>query len=434
MPAHIVIGAQWGDEGKGRIADWLAARSDIVARYAGGDNAGHTVRVGDETFKLHLVPSGVLHQSARCMLGGGMVINPLKLAAELRGLAERGIDITPGRIVIAETAQMITPAHIALDGADEVSRGDAAVGTTKRGIGPAYTDKTSRSGIRASAMRDPGGFIAKIKSHIERANRTLTAIYHVEALDPETSASELYDAATFLAPYLDDVPLLLDEALKQNKTVLCEGAQGTLLDIDHGVYPYVTSSSPTSGGALTGLGIGPRHIDRVIGVAKAFSTRVGGGPFVTELLDDIGDRLRGTGANPWDEYGTTTGRPRRCGWLDTVVLRYAARINGLTELMLTKLDILSGLEEIKLADSYTDMKGTIRELPPDVDALQGCSPEYTSLAGWAEDITRIRRFSDLPTNARGYIERIETLTGVPISMVTIGPARDQTIEHIKTLS
>jgi adenylosuccinate synthase len=428
MPAHIIIGAQWGDEGKGRIADWMAAQSDIVARYAGGDNAGHTVRVGDETFKLHLVPSGVLHQNARCVLGGGMVINPLRLAAELRGLAERNIDISPGRIVIAETAQIITPAHIALDGAEETSRGEAAVGTTKRGIGPAYTDKVARSGVRSGLMRKPDLFAAQVRQQIERTNRLLTSIYDADAIDPETNAAELHDAAMFLAPYLTDVPLLLNNALREGKTVLCEGAQGTLLDIDHGAYPYVTSSSPTSGGALTGLGIGPRHIDRVIGVAKAFSTRVGGGPFVTELLDEIGDRLRGTGANPWDEYGTTTGRPRRCGWLDTVVLRYAGRINGLTELMLTKLDILSGLPEVKIADSYHGEGRNVRELPPEVDALQDCSPDYTTVAGWNNNIMDVRTLKDLPLNARGYIEKVESLTGLPVQLVTVGPARDQTIE------
>jgi adenylosuccinate synthase len=276
-------------------------------------------------------------------------------------------------------------------------------------------------------MRKPDLFAAQVRQQIVRTNRLLTSIYGADAIDPETNAAELHDAAVFLAPYLTDVPLLLDNALREGKTVLCEGAQGTLLDIDHGAYPYVTSSSPTSGGALTGLGIGPRHIDRVIGVAKAFSTRVGGGPFVTELLDETGDRLRGTGANPWDEYGTTTGRPRRCGWLDTVVLRYAGRINGLTELMLTKLDILSGLPEVKIADSYHGESRSVRELPPEVDALQDCSPDYITVAGWNDDIMDIRMLKDLPVNARGYIEKVKTLTGLPVQLVTVGPARDQTI-------
>jgi adenylosuccinate synthase len=429
MPANVIIGAQWGDEGKGRVADWLAQTADIVARYGGGDNAGHTVRVGDETFKLHLVPSGVIHPGARCVMGGGMVINPIKLADELRVLAERGIDISPGRILLAETAHLITPGHIALDGADEALRGQAAIGTTRRGIGPAYTDKAARSGIRAGLMRNPDELVKRVREHVEHANRLLSGIYGAPTIDPDTSAAELHAAAEFLAPYLADVPLMLYVALQEGQTVLCEGAQGTLLDLDHGIYPYVTSSSATVGGAMTGLGIGPRHIQRVIGVMKAYSTRVGGGPFPTELTDAAGDRLRGTGANPWDEYGTTTGRPRRCGWLDTVVVRYAARINGLTDLVITKLDVLSGFDEVHIANAYTRLGAALREVPTEYDLWMDCAPIYQAAPGWSEDVTGARQLSDLPEAARSYVEQVETLTNLPVSLVTVGPARDQTIVH-----
>lgn len=428
MPAHVIVGAQWGDEGKGRIVDLEAAHSDIVARYAGGDNAGHTIRVGDETFKLHLVPSGVLYPSARCVIGGGTVINPLILTAELRGLAERGIDISPERIMIAGTAHIITPAHIALDKANEVKLGHSAIGTTSRGIGPAYTDKAARSGLRAGLMHRPDVFVEQVRQHIETNNRLLTEIYGVEPLDAETALIGMHDAAEFLAPYLGDVPLMLYQALQADKTVLCEGAQGTLLDLDHGMYPYVTSSSATAGGALTGLGIGPRFVDRVIGVSKAYSTRVGGGPFPTELHDEMGDKLRGTGANPWDEFGTTTGRPRRCGWLDTLILRYAVRINGLTDLVVTKLDVLSGFDTLKVANSYTCNGAPVDTLPDDMETHQACQPVYQSLPGWSEDIMGVRQFADLPSRARSYIEFMEELAGLPIKTITVGPARDQTIE------
>ncbi len=427
MPAHVIVGAQWGDEGKGRVADWYAAQSDIVARFAGGDNAGHTVRVGDDTFKLHLVPSGALYPDVVCVLGGGMVINPVKLVEELKGLADRGINISPDRIKIAMNAQIITPAHIALDGAREAQRGEKAIGTTKRGIGPAYTDKVARVGLRMGMIADLEDFANRVKEHTVYSNRYLEALYGAEPLDPDETAVSLYAAAEFLQPYLVDVPLMLHEALQDGKQVLCEGAQGTLLDIDHGNYPFVTSSTPTVGGAITGLGIGPRYIERVIGIAKAYSTRVGAGPFPTELLDEKGDRLRGTGANPWDEFGTTTGRPRRCGWLDTVVLRYAARISGLTELVVTKLDILSGFDTVKIADAYTFRGETIRELPGDQGLLSECEPDYQTIGGWQEDIMGVTDYGKLPAAAQSYVEKIEQAVGVPIKLITVGPERAQTI-------
>lgn len=427
MPADVIVGAQWGDEGKGRVADWLAGSADVVARYAGGDNAGHTVRIGDDTFKLHLVPSGVIRPNTICVMGGGMVINPLRLTIEIKGLAERGCDVAPGRLVLSETAHIITPGHLALDGADEEQRGAEAIGTTKRGIGPAYTDKAARTGIRTGAMRNPEKFVELVRAHIERCNALLSDIYHVAPVDPNDSIDELYAAAEFLAPYLANTSMTLNEALQAGKHVLCEGAQGTLLDVDHGIYPYVTSSTATVGGALTGLGIGPRYIDKVIGVSKAYSTRVGGGPFPTEQLNEIGDRLRGTGKNPWDEFGTTTGRPRRCGWLDTMVIRYAARINGLTDLVITKLDVLSGLNELQIADRYTRNGAVVREAPSEVTEMEGCVPEYETLPGWQADIMGIRKRRDLPAEAQGYIHRIEELTNVRVMLITVGPARDQTI-------
>ncbi len=427
MPAHVIVGAQWGDEGKGRVADWFAAQADIVARYGGGDNAGHTVRVGDQTFKLHLVPSGALHPNVICVLGGGMVINPIQLVAELRHLEERGVDISPTRIRVAQTSHLITPVHIALDSANEARRGQVAIGTTQRGIGPAYTDKAARRGLRAGLMHEPDRFAVLVRQHIEEGNRQLECLYGAQPVDVAAATADLCAAAEFLAPYLADVPLLLHEALQAGKQMLCEGAQGTLLDLDHGHYPYVTSSSPTVGGALTGLGIGPRHIERVIGVSKAYSTRVGAGPFPTELHDELGDRLRGTGANPWDEFGTTTGRPRRCGWLDTVVLRYAARINGMTEMVLTKLDILSGFEQVAIANAYRRQNLEVSEMPSEQERLEECEPIYETLPGWAEDIMNVTHFDDLPQAAREYIRRVEMLVGIPVTLMTVGPDRTQTI-------
>lgn len=428
MPAHIIVGTQWGDEGKGRVADYFAARSDIVARYAGGDNAGHTVRVGEQSYALHIVPSGVIHDGVVCVMGNGMVINPLKLADELRGLAERGVDISPGRILLSESAHLILPTHRALDRAREVSRGRDAIGTTARGIGPAYTDKVARSGLRAGSIGRPDDFAEEARARIVEHNCLLADRYGADPIDVDAAVEALAEAASFLRPYLADTPLYLHEALAAGKTLLCEGAQGTLLDLDHGTFPYVTSSSATAGGALTGLGIGPRHVARVTGVAKAFSTRVGEGPFPTELSGPLADRLRGTGENPWDEFGTTTGRPRRCGWLDTVVVRYAARINGLTDLVLTKLDILSGMGELSVADAYIYAGETIWEMPRDRDRLAACDPAYETLPGWDEDITGAARRGDLPENALGYIARIEAASGVPVAQATVGPGRAQAVE------
>jgi adenylosuccinate synthase len=427
VPATVLIGAQWGDEGKGRVADWLAADAEIVARYAGGDNAGHTVRVADTTFKLHLIPSGILRPRVVCILGAGTVINPLTLLREMTELRKGGIDVTPDRLIIDARAHIITPAHIALDGASEQALGGSAIGTTKRGIGPAYSSKMARTGIRAQAMQVPEAFGDLIDKAISEGNRTLQAIYGLAPIDGMQACADYVEAARHLAPFVKDAVAYLQDAVDSKKRILCEGAQGTLLDIDHGMYPFVTSSAPTVGGAITGLGIGPRYIDRVVGVAKAFSTRVGSGPFPTEQANPIGDRLRGTGENPWDEFGTTTGRPRRCGWLDMVILRYATRLNGLTELVINKLDILGEFDEIKLATAYTIDGQTVTTVPYDLDVLGRAVPIYETFPGWKTDLRGVRKITDLPAAARAYIARIEQITGIPVSAIGVGPARDQVV-------
>ncbi len=426
MPAIIVVGAQWGDEGKGKVTDLLARKAHVVARYNGGDNAGHTVVVGGETFKLHHIPSGILHQGVLCLLGNGMVINPKRLCEELDGLVRRGVDVSPARLKISGRAHLIMPYHIALDGADERARGKSAIGTTRRGIGPTYADKAARRGLRAVDLLDPDAFARKVSEAVKTANCFIEGVYGLEPLDPEGVAEEYRLYARRLAPYVADISLLLDEALAQGKLVLCEGAQGTLLDIDHGTYPFVTSSSPVAGGALTGLGFGFRHIERVIGVAKAYTTRVGGGPFPTELTGPEADALVEAGR----EYGTTTGRRRRVGWLDAVILRYAARINGLTELAITKLDVLTGIDPLRICVSYRCEGRTTEHFPLSTEVLARCEPVYEKLPGWSEDITSARTIAELPRAARDYIHRIEELTGVPICLVSVGPEREQTI-HVR---
>jgi len=344
MPLTAIIGAQWGDEGKGRITDLLAARAHVTARYSGGDNAGHTVTIGEQVFKLHLLPSGILQPDVVGVMGNGMVVNPARLLEEMDKLRALGVDVSPERVKLSHAAHLITPAHIALDKAEDARRAGGRIGTTARGIGPAYNDKAARRGIRAESLRNPEVFGDLVLAHARAANRLLEGIYDYPALDASGIAAEYCAYARRLSAYLADTSLYLDAALKAGQTVLAEGAQGTLLDIDHGTYPYVTSSSASIGGVFTGLGVRPHYLDRVVGVTKAFQTRVGEGPFPTEVFGKAAEQLRGSGANPWDEFGTTTGRPRRCGWLDLVLLRYAVRINGITELALTKLDVLTGLE------------------------------------------------------------------------------------------
>ncbi|MCA9988964.1 MAG: adenylosuccinate synthase [Anaerolineales bacterium] len=429
MGLDIILGAQWGDEGKGRFTDLLAAEADIVARFSGGDNAGHTVTIGQEIFKLHLIPSGIIHPGVVAVIGNGVVVNPATLLREMEGLAQRGIDVGPTRLQISQTAHLITPAHVALDKAEEASRGDDMIGTTLRGIGPAYVDKTGRSGLRAGLLRDPEQLADAILAHVESKNKTLVNLYGAEPLDANAVARQFVDYARQLGPHVVDSTRVMGEALAANKRILAEGAQGTLLDLDHGTYPFVTSSSPTAGGAMTGLGIGPTYVNRVVGVAKAFTSRVGSGPFPTELDGDEALRLRGTGENPWDEYGTTTGRPRRVGWLDLNMLRFAKQVNGLTEIVLTKLDVLSGLAQIPVCVSYELDGATIDYFPSDQDSLARCRPNYVMLPGWQQDITGATSKEALPADARAYIEFIAEKIATPISMVSVGPARAQVIHY-----
>lgn len=429
MALDLIIGAQWGDEGKGRITDLLAEEANIVARFSGGDNAGHSVTVGDQLFKLHLIPSGVIQPGTTCCLGSGMVINPGKLIEELDQLAGFGIDVSPQRIHISSSAHLITPAHIFLDGARETQRGEDQIGTTKRGIGPAYTDKTARSGIRVEAMLDPISFEEKMRRHLTEAKDLLERVYASEA-PPIDETIELYlEYAERLRPHISDVGALIARALSAGQSVLAEGAQGTLLDLDHGTYPYVTSSHPTTPGALLGLGVGPGHLQRIVGVTKAFQTRVGEGPFPTELDGHLADQLRGSGENPWDEFGTTTGRPRRVGWLDGVLLRYAQRVNGFTELAITKLDILSGLESIQFCKAYSARSQTFDNLPFGPADLSPYEPVFEELPGWESDITDVKRWSQLPAEAQGYIEHIEAYCGLPARLISVGPERDQIIRR-----
>jgi adenylosuccinate synthase len=428
MALNMVIGAQWGDEGKGRVVDLLAAQADYVARYSGGDNAGHTVTVGDQTFKLHLVPSGAIHPQVTAVIGNGVVINPRVLLEEMAMLRAKGVPIDPQRLRISYAAHIITPAHLALDRAREVARGAGKIGTTLRGIGPAYNDKAARSGLRMETMRNQEDFADAIMAHTEAINRQLTAIYAAEPLDPQAVAQEYAAYAQELAPYIGDVSTLLTTALRQGKTVLAEGAQGTLLDLDHGTYPFVTSSNPTAPGVLVGLGLGLRDLGRIIGVTKAFQTRVGEGPFPTEVSGATALQLRGTGANPWDEFGTTTGRPRRVGWLDGVLLRYAVRVNGLSELVITKLDVLSGLPGLQICTHYRASGETYEELPFGPADLSPFEPAYQEVPGWEQDLTGLRRWADLPAEAQAYIHAIEAIASVPVRMISVGPEREQVIE------
>ncbi|WP_448334633.1 adenylosuccinate synthase [Bellilinea sp.] len=428
MPLEIVIGTQWGDEGKGRIVDLLAAKADVVARFNGGDNAGHTVTVGSRTFKLHLIPSGIIHPHTIGVMGNGMVINPVTFVNEVEMLQAAGVAANPERLRISHAAHLITPAHRALDAAQEAARGQAQIGTTGRGIGPAYTGKTSRNGLRMEDMLDASSFYKKMKQHVEEINTMLVKLYRADPLDENAVAREYAKLALQLAPYITDTGELVYRALQQGKRVLAEGAQGTLLDLDHGTYPYVTSSYATAAGALVGLGVGIVPVERVIGVTKSFQTRVGAGPFPTEVFGKTAERLRGSGKNPWDEFGTTTGRPRRVGWLDGVLLRYALRVNGVTELMVTKMDILSGLTNLRLCTAYQQGSQVVHELPLGPANLTPYEPVYEELAGWEEEITSVRRWQELPEAARVYAQRLSEFCGVPVRRLSVGPEREQVVD------
>ena len=425
MSAIIVVGTQWGDEGKGRVVDWLARDARLAARFNGGDNAGHTVVAQGHTLGLHLVPSGVLHPDLICLIGAGVVVNPERLVAEMDELAGLGIDVGPARLKLSAAAHVILPTHRALDGAGDAARGKASLGTTKRGIGPTYADKAARTGLRAGDMANPEQFAERVAERVKAHNRTLQQGYGLEPLSADDAAAQYCAYAQRLGSHVVDGSALVGQVLAAGETVLCEGAQGLLLDLDHGTYPYVTSSATVAGGALTGLGFGPRYVSRVVGIAKAYTTRVGAGPFPTELFDETGDRIRDVG----NEYGTTTGRPRRCGWLDLAILRYAARVNGLDELALTKLDVLSGLPQLKVAVAYQRGGERIDAFPAEfgVESLAEWEPVYAELPGWEEDITAVRQREALPPAAREYVARIEEWVGVPVTFIGVGPEREQAI-------
>ncbi|MCL6510461.1 MAG: adenylosuccinate synthase [Anaerolineae bacterium] len=425
MPITVLLGAQWGDEGKGRITDALAADADIVARFNGGDNAGHTITIGSSVFKLHLLPAGIFRERCLNIIGNGVVLNPINFLKERDEILAAGFPVTPDNLQISEAAHVILPGHIALDAAREATRG--GIGTTQRGIGFAYSDKAARIGLRAGLMREPERFAEDVYAHTERVNRVLEREYERPPLDARAAAAEYAAAARQVAPYLANTARTLHRALAEGKRVLAEGAQAVMLDIDHGTYPFVTSSNATVGGVLTGLGVPAQAVTRVVGMAKAFCTRVGAGPFVTELGGELALRLRGTGANPWDEYGATTGRPRRVGWFDAVALRYAVQTNGLTELALTKLDILTGLDPLRICVAYSYRGECLEDFPQDGEVLAQCRPVYEELPGWREDVTAARSFSDLPAEARAYIARIEALAQVRVTMASVGPERMQLV-------
>ena len=421
MPATIVVGTQWGDEGKGRVTDLFAREADYVVRYQGGNNAGHTIVVGSERFALSLVPSGVMYPSVVPVIASGVVIDLRVLLAEIGMLRSRGID--PSRLRLSGNAHLIMPYHRKLDTVMERYLGRNRIGTTKRGIGPAYTDKVARSGIRVQDLFDPDIFGDKLEAVLAEKNKILTRVYNQLPMKAEGIVEEYLGYADRLLPLVEDTSYLIWEAIQDGRTVLFEGAQGTLLDIDHGTYPFVTSSNPTAGGAAIGSGVGPKVIDRVVGVAKAYISRVGSGPFPTELFDESGDRMVTVGR----EFGTVTGRRRRCGWLDLVALRYARRVNSLTDLFITKLDILSGFDTIRVAIGYTSAGVTYTEFPRQQRVLYSCVPIYTELAGWGEDISDSRDFDDLPVEARRYIGFIEEHVGVPVNWVSVGPERGQVV-------
>ena len=422
MSNLVIIGTQWGDEGKGKIVDLLAADADIVARFQGGNNAGHTMVVEGQQFISHLVPSGIL-QGKMCVIGNGVVVDPAVLLGEIDYLAQKGVDTGPDRLKISEKAHVIMPYHKAVDNAREKMKGDKKIGTTGRGIGPCYEDKATRRGIRFVELMDSALFEERVRTIMDEKNFYLEHYLKAETVDPEAVIAEYRAYAERLRPYVENVSVTLDQAVKAGHQILFEGAQGTHLDIDHGTYPFVTSSNTVAANACSGAGIGTRHISGVTGIVKAYTTRVGAGPFPTELFDEIGDRIQAKGA----EFGATTGRRRRCGWLDTVIVRNAVRLNGLTGLAITKLDVLGELDELKICNAYEYKGQTITDFPTDLKVLGECRPIYETLPGWKIDISSLRAEEDLPEAARDYLKRIETLTETPIDIISVGPGREQTI-------
>lgn len=424
MPGLVVFGAQWGDEGKGRFVDYLANSADVVIRYQGGNNAGHTVVLKDQEYKLHLIPSGILYEGKPCLIGNGVVLDPKSLFEEVDELNARGI--RTDNLYVSLRAHVVMPYHILMDGLSEDSTKNN-IGTTKKGIGPCYTDKIARKGIRVCDLLDEKSFRSLLERNLKEKNFELVNVYHQKALEFEPIFEEYMGYAKRLKSMAVDTSLKAYEYLNEGKKLLFEGAQGMLLDIDFGTYPYVTSSHPTSGGVFTGVGVGPKALDEVVGVVKAYTTRVGKGPFTTELLDATGDAIREKG----HEYGATTGRPRRCGWLDLVIVRYAARINGLTSIALSRMDTLGGFDEVKVCTGYEIDGRVTKEYPATVVEVERAKPVYETFAGWPSELSEIREYSQLPENARKYIEFIEDYTNVPVDMIGVGPGRDQCIVRKK---
>jgi adenylosuccinate synthase len=418
----VIIGTQWGDEGKGKIVDLLAARADVVVRFQGGNNAGHTMVVDGEQFISHLVPSGIL-QGKTCLIGNGVVVDPAVLIEEMDYLDGKGIDVGADRIKVSERAHLIMPYHQAVDLARENQKGSKKIGTTGRGIGPAYEDKATRRGVRFIDLLEPEAFAEKVRTLLDEKNFYLKNYLSATTLDAEEIIDTYRRYAGRLAPHVTNVSIALDEAIKKGRQVLFEGAQGTHLDIDHGTYPFVTSSNTVSGNACCGSGVGPGSVTDVIGIVKAYTTRVGAGPFPCELFDATGACIQEKGV----EFGATTGRKRRCGWLDTVIVRNAVRLNGLTGLAITKLDVLGELEELKICTGYEHRGNRLNEFPASLKVLAECTPLYETLPGWSEDISTIRQFGDLPQTTKTYLKRVEELTETPIQIVSVGPGRDETI-------
>jgi len=422
VPALVLLGAQWGDEGKGKATDLLGGSVDYVVRYQGGNNAGHTVVVGDQKYALHLLPSGILSPGCTPVIGNGVVVDPSVLLSELSGLQERGVDTS--KLLVSGNAHLITSYHATLDKTTERFLGKRRIGTTGRGIGPSYADKINRVGIRVQDLFDESILMQKIEAALDFKNQVLAKLYNRRAISAQQVAEELLGYAEQIKGYVADTTLILNDAIDAGKVVLFEGGQGTLLDVDHGTYPFVTSSNPTAGGACTGAGVGPTKINRVIGILKAYTTRVGAGPFPTELFDDDGEALRTIGG----EFGVTTGRNRRCGWFDAVIARYATRVNGLTDFFLTKLDVLTGWEQIPVCVAYEIEGERTTELPYNQSDFHHAKPVYEYLPGWSEDITKAKTFADLPKNAQAYVKALEEMSGAPISAIGVGPGRDETIQ------